>query len=155
MTNFPLIMKFYRTFKNEDAIYFLTQFIEGSELFDVIREMGLLTSTQAQFYIGSMILALEHMHSKNIIYRDIKPENIMVDKNGIMYLIDLGTAKVLNEKRHHGMALTMIGTPHYMAPEVYEGGKGYTQLVDLWSVGICLYEFVVGCLPFGEDLEDP
>ena len=84
------------------------------------------------------------MHSKNIIYRDLKPENIMVDKNGIMYVIDLGTASVLNEKKNHGRALTMIGTPHYMAPEVYASSKGYTNHVDLWSVGICLYEFVVG-----------
>lgn len=102
-----------------------------------------------------MILGLEYMHSKNIIYRDLKPENIMVDKNGIMYIIDLGTAKILDEKKHNGRTLTMIGTPHYMAPEVFIGGKGYTKLVDLWSLGVCLYEFVVGNLPFGDAEEDP
>ena len=71
-----------------------------------------------------MILCLEYMHSKNIIYRDLKPENIMVDKRGIMYLIDLGTAKIIDQQKNHGRTFTMIGTPHYMAPEVYIG-KGY------------------------------
>ena len=96
-----------------------------------------------------MILCLEYMHSKNIIYRDLKPENIMVDRDGIMYLIDLGTAEILQ-----GRAFTMIGTPHYMAPEVYTG-KGYSFLEDLWSLDVCMFEFINGGLPFGEDYDDP
>ena len=94
-----------------------------------------------------MILCLEYMHSKNIIYRDLKPENIMVDRDGIMYLIDLGTAVILQ-----GRAFTMIGTPHYMAPEVYTG-KGYTFLADLWSLGVISYLLLSRVLPF-DDEED-
>ena len=71
-----------------------------------------------------MILCLEYMHSKNIIHRDLKPENIMVDKRGIMYIIDLGTTKILDLQKNDGRTFTMIGTPHYMASEVYIG-KGY------------------------------
>ena len=71
-----------------------------------------------------MILCLEYMHFKNIIYRDLKTENIMVDKRGIMYLIDLGTAKILDYQKIHGRTFTLIRTPHYMVPEVYIG-KGY------------------------------
>lgn len=63
------------------------------ELFDVIREIGLLSTSDSQFYIGSMLLALEYLHSKGIIYRDLKPENIMVDDKGNMFMIDMGTAK--------------------------------------------------------------
>ena len=115
-----------------------------------------------------MILSLEYLHTYNIIYRDIKPENIMVDAKGIMKLIDMGTAKILEGKRGMGnRTFTIIGTPHYMAPEIITG-KGYNMLVDLWSVGnlfliwfnifykgICLYEFMGGKVPFGEDADDP
>lgn len=72
-----------------------------------------------------MILAMEYMHSKAIVYRDLKPENIMVDSEGVMYIIDLGTAKILSKNKHHGRTFTIIGTPHYMAPEIFQG-KGYT-----------------------------
>lgn len=78
----------------------------------------------------------------------------MVDYNGIMYVIDLGTGKILNKNVSHGKTFTMIGTPHYMAPEIF-GQKGYGFSCDLWSVGICLYEFVAGDVPFGENCEDP
>lgn len=103
-----------------------------------------------------MLLALEYLNLRNIIYRDLKPENIMVDTQGVMKLIDLGTAKILDTKRSMlgYRTFTIIGTPHYMAPEVISG-KGYTMLVDLWSVGVCLYEFMCGKVPFGDDFDDP
>lgn len=82
MTNFPFIMGFVRTFKDDISVYFLVQYIKGMELFDVIREIGLLNKEQTQYYIGTMILALEYLHSRGIVYRDLKPENIMVNQNG-------------------------------------------------------------------------
>lgn len=75
----------------------------------------------------------------------------MVTYQGYPKLVDLGTAKRLKQKNK---TFTIIGTPHYMAPEVLSG-KGYGFMVDLWSVGICLYEFMCGYVPFGEDAEDP
>ncbi len=88
-----------------------------------------------------MILALEYLHSKSIIYRDLKPENLMVDKFGNMFVIDMGTAKILKKGKTPGKTFTIIGTPHYMAPEIIQG-KGYTYSIDLWSVGVCMYEFM-------------
>lgn len=78
----------------------------------------------------------------------------MIDDIGYPKLIDFGTAKRLMENKGHNRTFTMIGTPHYMAPEIHEG-KGYSESVDLWALGICIYEFVCGAVPFGADEEDP
>jgi len=155
VVNFPFIMEFIRTFKDNNYLYFLVEYVKGMELFDVIREIGLLGTYDSQFYIGSMILAIEYLHAQSIIYRDLKPENIMIDDKGYMKLIDMGTAKFLKSKQGGGnRTFTIIGTPHYMAPEIITG-KGYTPAVDLWSIGVCLYEFMCGMVPFGEEAEDP
>jgi len=148
-------MQYIKTFKDENFIYFLLEFVKGLELFDVIREIGLLSSFDSQFYIGSLILAIEYLHAQSIVYRDIKPENIMVDDVGYVKMIDMGTAKFLKGKSPAGnRTFTIIGTPHYMAPEILTG-KGYSLNVDLWSIGVCLYEFMCGMVPFGEEAEDP
>ncbi|KAL4488509.1 hypothetical protein ABPG72_013077 [Tetrahymena utriculariae] len=149
---FPFIMKFIRTFRDNNNVYFLVEYVCGMELFDVIREIGLLNTYDSQFYIGSLLLCIEYLHTNSIIYRDIKPENIMIDYKGYMKLIDMGTAKFLKGKS--GRTFTIIGTPHYMAPEIITG-KGYSYSVDLWSIGICLYEFMCGAVPFAEDADDP
>ncbi len=124
------------------------------ELFDAIREIGLLGTYDSQFYISQLILSVEYLHSQKIIYRDIKPENIMVDQKGYLKLIDMGTAKVLSVNYGVSRTFTIIGTPHYMAPEIING-KGYSLFIDLWSIGVCLYEFMCGYVPFGDDVEDP
>lgn len=86
MVDFPFIMRFVRSFKDDINIYFLVEYVKGMELFDVIRDIGLLKAYDSQFYIGSMILALEYLHMRSIIYRDIKPENIMVDDGVIKFI---------------------------------------------------------------------
>lgn len=81
----------------------------------------------------------------------------MVDNKGLVKLIDMGTAKVIKETKGNFMqnrTFTIIGTPHYMSPEVL-AGKGYSFMADLWSIGVCLYEFVCGMVPYGEDEDDP
>ncbi len=111
--------------------------------------IGLLTTEQAKFYIASMILAVEYLHFNNIVYRDIKPENSMVNENvrpilqinllfikGYFRLIDMGTAKFLKRKKKSGVnrTFTIIGSPQYMAPEIIEG-HGYSFAVDIYSIG--------------------
>ena len=144
----PFIVKLVKTMKDKNYIYFLMDYIKGKELFDVIRDIGLLNKFQTQFYGASIMLAVQYLHERKFIYRDIKPENIMVLGNGFIKLIDFGTAKAITDRTK-----TIIGTPHYMAPEVILG-EGYSFKVDFWSIAICMYEFMCGGVPFGENHEE-
>ena len=148
-TDHPFIMKMVKYLKNESYIFFINEYIKGKELWDVIRDIGLLNKEQTQFYGASILLAINHLHKKKIIYRDIKPENVMVNTKGYIKIIDFGTVKEIEDRTS-----TIIGTSHYMAPEITKG-EGYSFQVDIWSIAVCLYEFFCGKLPFGEEYEDP
>ena len=145
----PFIVKLVKCLEDDINIYFLMEYLKGKELFDVIRDIGLLNKEQTNFYIASMLVAIDYLHSRKIIYRDIKPENIIVERNGYIKLIDFGTAKEIEDRTK-----TIIGTPHYMAPETIMGG-GYSFQVDFWSISICMYEFMCGAVPFGDKADDP
>ena len=145
----PFIMKMVKYLKNENYIFFINEYINGKELWDVIRDIGLLNKEQTQFYSASILLAINHLHKKKIIYRDIKPENVMVNTKGYIKIIDFGTVKEIEDRTS-----TIIGTSHYMAPEITKG-EGYSFQVDIWSIAVCMYEFFCGKLPFGEEYEDP
>ena len=135
--------------KNDSYIFFINEYIKGKELWEVIRDIGLLNKEQTQYYGGSILLAIDYLHKQKIIYRDIKPENVMVNIKGYIKIIDFGTVKEIQDRTS-----TIIGTSHYMAPEITKG-EGYSFQVDIWSIAICMYEFFCGKLPFGEDYDDP
>lgn len=143
------IMKLIRTFQDQYRLYFLLEFIDGMDLFDVLRVLGLLSESDSRFYTACLLTIFGHLHEREIIYRDLKPENIVVDEDGYPKLIDFGTAKFLK-----GRTFTIVGTPHYMAPEVITG-HGYSLSADYWSLGVVTYEFLYGKVPFGEDESDP
>ena len=145
----PFIVKLVKSLKDSKNIFFIMEYVQGKELYEVINDIGYLNKTQNNFYICSMLLAINYLHQRKIIYRDIKPENIMVLPNGYIKLVDFGAAKEIIDRTK-----TIIGTPHYMAPEVLFG-KGYSFEVDYWSIAICMYEFICGEVPFGEDAKDP
>jgi cGMP-dependent protein kinase len=142
-------VKLVKTLKDKNYIYYLMDYIKGKELYEVLLEIGILSKFQTQFYIGSMMLAVKYLHDRKFIFRDIRPENIMVLTNGYLKLIDFGTAKVLKDKTN-----SIIGTPQYMAPEVIMGDY-YSYEIDYWSIGVCLYEFYCGNIPFGENANEP
>ena len=144
-----MIMKLIKTFKDNDRVYFLLEFVTGLDMFDVMRKLNILNDSDSRFYTACLITILEHLHSRDIVYRDLKPENIVIDQDGYPKLIDFGISKIVN-----GRTFTLVGTPHYMPPEVISG-KGYGITADYWSLGIILYEFLCGVVPFGEDEEEP
>lgn len=123
------------------------EYIEGEDLFDTMTKMISLSEENTKFLVSQILCVLEHLHSSKIIYRDLKPENIMMCTDGYLKLVDMGTAKKLKIERRY-RTNTIIGTPHYMAPEIITG-KGYSFHVDLWSLGVIMYELLCGKLPFG------
>ena len=106
------------------------EFIKGKELFEVIYDIGLLNKLETQFYSGSLLLVIDYFYERKVVYRNIKPENVMV--SGYLKLIDFGTAKEIIDRTN-----TIIGTAHYMAPEVILG-EGYSFQIDIWSITICM-----------------
>ena len=152
MLDHNFILKQVKTLKNSDNIFFLNEYIKGKNLNDILKEIITLNKSQAQFFSASIILSIEYMHSNKLIHRDIKPENIMISESGYIKLIDFGTVKETSSL--NGRTHTQIGTPHYMAPEVIRGDS-YDNKVDYWSIGICIFEFICGKKPFGNDIKDP
>ena len=133
-------------FEDPKDIYFILEYIQGGELFTLLRTKGSFPVPQTKFYIAHIITIFEYLHSKNIVYRDLKPENILINKNGYLKLTDFGFAKQLeNEKTY-----TLCGTPEYLAPEIILN-KGHGKAVDWWTLGILLYEMLVGIDPFSDD----
>jgi len=142
----PFVIKFIRSFNGRHYVYFLMELVTGGELLDALDHLGLLKRPQAQFYVASIALALEFLHERRIAYLDVKGENCLIDQHGYLKLIDFGIAERLQGGRIYGVK----GTPLFMAPEVILG-KGYTCSADLWSLGVCLYDFMVGRFPFADD----
>jgi len=143
----PCIMQFIKTFQDSKTVYFLTEFLGGGDLFYAIREIGNLVKDQSQFYSGSIACALEYLHARSIMYRDLKPENVLLDFEGNAKLVDFGCCKKALRTN------TLVGTPEYFAPETILG-KGYTCAIDWWALGVMMHEFIVGPLPFGRETED-
>ena len=139
----PFIVKMVKSMKNHLFCFLLIEYVNGQNLHDYLSHRQALNNIETQFYIGSLLIILEYLQKKFIAHRDIKPQNIMVDTNGYLKIIDFGTAKVLTN-----YTSTIIGTPHYIAPEILQG-KGYSLSCDFWSVGICMYYIFYGEYPFG------
>ena len=147
----PFLLKFVRVTTDTDFTYFLSVFINGTDLFEVLRDFGrVLTDGEAKFYIACLTLTLEYLHSHKVLYRNVKPENVLIDESGYPVLVDVNKAKVMTEEKTY----TIVGDPHYLAPEVIKRG-GYSFPSDYWSLGIILYESLCGQVPFGEHEDSP
>ena len=181
------------SFQDEYYLYLVMDYLPGGDLMNLLMKKEILTEEEARFYTAEMILAVDSVHKLNCIHRDLKPDNILIDKRGHIQLSDFGLSKLsdkvfypmsvkeqailpinlknngsdsittansnssnnpllknnknCNKKKNRLMAYSTVGTPDYIAPEVF-GQKGYGQEVDWWSIGVMFFEMVVGYPPF-------
>ncbi|NXD78764.1 STK36 kinase, partial [Halcyon senegalensis] len=140
----PNIIQMLDSFETDKEVVVVTDYAEG-ELFQILEDDGTLPEDQVQTIAAQLVSALYYLHSHRILHRDIKPQNILLGKDGVVKLCDFGFARAMSI---HTMVLTSIkGTPLYMSPELVEE-RPYDHTADLWSVGCILYELFVGTPPF-------
>ncbi|KAJ4433585.1 hypothetical protein ANN_15895 [Periplaneta americana] len=138
------IVKLFKTFKDRKYLYMLMESCLGGELWTILRDKGHFDDSTTRFYTACVVEAFDYLHSRNIIYRDLKPENLLLDVNGYVKLVDFGFAKKL---QHGRKTWTFCGTPEYVAPEVILN-RGHDISADYWSLGVLMFELLTGTPPF-------
>ncbi|XP_051956930.1 protein kinase C delta type-like [Xyrauchen texanus] len=147
----PFLTHLYCTFQTNEHLFFVMEYLNGGDLMFHIQDKGRFDLYRATFYSAEIICGLQFLHSKGIIYRDLKLDNVMLDRDGHIKIADFGMCKENMFGEHR--ATTFCGTPDYIAPEILLGQK-YTFSVDWWSFGVLLYEMLIGQSPFQGDDED-
>jgi len=158
----PWIVELKASFQEDDYLYLVMEFLPGGDLMNLLIKKDILTEDEARFYIAELILSIESIHKLDCIHRDIKPDNILIDKTGHVKLSDFGLAKIsdkLYEQNNikysndndnankHERNYSCVGTAYYVAPEVLTK-SGYGPEIDWWSVGVIFFEMLVGYAPF-------
>jgi len=143
VTSSPFVVKLYATYNSDQSLYFLLEVALGGELYATYNRKKLHGSERhAKYYAAGVTFAFEHLHERFIIYRDLKPENVLLNEHGHPKLTDMGLAKF-----SIGKSYTVCGTPDYFSPELISS-SGHTQALDWWTLGILIFELMVGHPPF-------
>ena len=140
----PFIVQLYKSFKDDRYVYLLMEVCLGGELWTILRDRDFFDETTTKFYIACVVEAFEYLHKKHIVYRDLKPENLLMDNRGYIKLVDFGFAKKI---KSGGKTWTFCGTPEYVPPEIILN-KGHDCSADYWSLGVLIYELMTGNPPF-------
>mgnify|MGYP003385035583 CR=1 FL=1 len=146
MLDHERIGKLFCALQDTRNIYFVLELLQGGEFFTYLQKVGRLSEAKAVFYAASVVSAFTALHEKKIAYRDLKPENMVLDSKGFVKIVDLGLAKQIPT----GKTWTMCGTPDYLAPEIILN-EGHDHAVDYWALGVLIYEMVTGWPPFYAD----
>ena len=153
------IVELKASFQEGDYLYLIMEFLPGGDFMNLLIKKDILTEDEARFYTAELILAIESIHKFDCIHRDIKPDNILIDKTGHIKLTDFGLAKISDkifkkeeeiedfEPNSHQKNYSCVGTAYYVAPEVLKK-QGYGPEIDWWSVGVIFFEMLVGYAPF-------
>lgn len=143
----PFVVKLYYAFQDHEMLYLILEYALGGELFTHLAMERMFDEDMAAFYLAEMVLALEHLHQNvGVIYRDLKPENCLLDREGHLLLTDFGLSKIVAADEDD-RCNSSLGTIEYMAPEVIQG-KSYGKACDWWSLGALGYDLLTGSPPF-------
>ncbi|WMV35237.1 hypothetical protein MTR67_028622 [Solanum verrucosum] len=175
----PFVVRFFYSFTCRENLYLVMEYLNGGDLYSLLRNLGCLDEEVVRVYIAEVVLALEYLHSQHVVHRDLKPDNLLIAHDGHIKLTDFGLSKVglinstddlsgpavsgtsmmeddesqLSASEHQEerrKKRSAVGTPDYLAPEILLGtGHGFTA--DWWSVGIILFELIVGVPPFNAE----
>ncbi|XP_006856075.2 probable serine/threonine protein kinase IRE4 isoform X2 [Amborella trichopoda] len=179
----PFVVRFFYSFTCRDNLYLVMEYLNGGDIYSLLRNVGCLEESVARIYVAELVLALEYLHSLGIVHRDLKPDNILVAHDGHIKLTDFGLSKIglinsteelggnmgsisfLSEDHHLGTSFeeashrekgnqrVAVGTPDYLAPEILLGTE-HGYTADWWSVGIILFELITGIPPFAARLPE-
>lgn len=150
----PFVVDYRTTFQDADHLYFMLEFLAGGELFTRAHRKT-MPEEECKFYMAEILCALEAIHEKGLIFRDLKPENVVLDNTGHVRVVDFGFATMLDKR---GRAKGKVGTPHYLAPEMLHKSaetEGYGVGVDFWAFGCLMYELLAGKAAFGSAADSP
>ncbi|BFG33212.1 hypothetical protein CerSpe_194860 [Prunus speciosa] len=175
----PFVVRFFYSFTCRENLYLVMEYLNGGDLYSLLRNLGCLDEEVARVYIAEVVLALEYLHSLRVVHRDLKPDNLLIAHDGHVKLTDFGLSKVglinstddlsgpavsstsLLGEDEHELSLSeqqresrkkrsAVGTPDYLAPEILLG-TGHGATADWWSVGVILFELIVGIPPFNAE----
>ncbi|KAM9569951.1 ribosomal protein S6 kinase alpha-5-like isoform 2-T2 [Salvelinus alpinus] len=145
----PFLVTLHYAFQTDTKLHLILDYVNGGELFTHLVQRVRFKEQEVSLYSGEIVLALEHLHTLGIVYRDLKLENILMDSSGHIVLTDFGLSKEFDELER---TYSVCGTIEYMAPEIAEGGEaGHDMAVDWWSLGVLMYELMTGGSPFTVD----
>ena len=162
-TDNPFVVSMYCSFETRKHLCMVMEYVEGGDCANLLKNMGPFPPDMARFYFAETVLAVEYLHSFGIVHRDLKPDNLLITALGHIKLTDFGLSKMglmslatnlyegyIDKETKQFSDKQVFGTPEYIAPEVILR-QGYGKPVDWWSMGIILYEFLIGCVPFFGD----
>ncbi|XP_050482213.1 microtubule-associated serine/threonine-protein kinase 3 isoform X4 [Bombus huntii] len=162
-TDNPFVVSMYCSFETKKHLCLVMEYVEGGDCANLLKNIGPLPPDMARFYFAETVLAVEYLHSYGIVHRDLKPDNLLITALGHIKLTDFGLSKMglmslatnlyegyIDRDTRQFSDKQVFGTPEYIAPEVILR-QGYGKPVDWWSMGIILYEFLIGCVPFFGD----